>query len=107
MDDQRVNRTGGGLFQLSMGRWVGTLFWVCISLCAFWTLENMRAVSAGEKGNERIHLPKDDWHSSLYLAVVFGLVIMSPCLAAASLFKRPIWGAIVGLIAGVLLLLYA
>src|SRR5690349_18559506 len=104
MDDQRTNRKGGvrRRFQLSVGRVLGATFWTCIFLAAL-----SLALRATRAARPQVPdwVPKSGWGEACFGASVVVLLFVAPCIAIATLFRRPIVGAIVGLsLLGVFLL---
>jgi hypothetical protein len=89
MDDHKTNREGGEvtkrLLQFALGRLFGAMFWGCIFLGAFWTIQH-------ELANGSHHWLEGGGRT----AVTFALFAASPFIAIATLLNRPIWRAAVG-----------
>ena len=89
MDDQRTDRESGKLrggFQISLGRMFGVMFWASV-FCGLVTLFH---------GPPPAWFPRREPYGSITAAVVFVLLVSSPCLALGTLFNRPVVGVILG-----------
>jgi hypothetical protein len=100
MDDQGINRDGGGVGrrpQISLGRLFGTMFWTCI-FCGVYSL------AYGHSNITPKWWPKDERFACFVLAVMLTLLVVSPCMAIGTLLARPKLGALIGLLIGLLAL---
>jgi hypothetical protein len=106
MDDQGTNREGGGSvsprFQFSLGRLFEMMFWGCLFVGSL-SIVAVRFYNAFYVDNlDDINRMLRDENQPLRMAVAIATAIVSPCVAVGTILNRPIVGAVVGLVLGLL-----
>jgi hypothetical protein len=105
MDDQRTDREGGNVkprFQISLARLFGATFWACLFLGLHWLLWH----PPKEMSENAAHTTPiaNEWIGCGVIATLAALYIASPCIAVATLINRPILGAVIGLVIGIVVI---